>query len=428
MINNMGDILEKMKSLSEYDKEVWESIAKNLFRNQNDMINGLKDSVRKQMAARTAPSTWHIVTAAIPKEELEQAQKNGMFEILDTVCFSEKMQFEDLKKIDIGNNVFLYSAGISFLKCDYHSKLDFLNPQKYVAKVMINDKAEYEVEYYFERYDAYINEERVVERAAMQYEVDVPVIFEPISRRAVRIVVDLKDHEFSKSDNAYIDFQLDQNGLLQKLLINYTLIWNVEITEKSEIPRPHENSEKSVISKVVPRDSKVYKVYEFPAEDNEFYYIDSAIHDVKRFGSSIYMNLHEEETIESVRYYKVILHKVNERYLEKIQFKFAAFFNKMYIHKSRIRTEADIDYVMKMFQNDVAKYLGFRMARENDEAVYTYDTFDAYYYPKNKFLRSKSICNIRFEKSDNIFFEDYISYILSFMNYYYPEFYWVGVI
>lgn len=215
---DMIDLVDKMKHLSEYDKEVWRSIVANLSKTQNDMLNDLVDNVKKQVIKRTNPSTWHIVTAAIPKEELEEAQENGMFEILDTVCFSEKMKFEQLKRND-ENDLIHYCSGISFLKCDYNSVFDEYLGRKYVAKVVTKND-EYEVNYSFEKYQGYLDVERVVERAAMQYEVDVPIIFEPISRRAIRIVVDLTGYKFSKSDDMYIDFQLDKNGLSYNGLIN----------------------------------------------------------------------------------------------------------------------------------------------------------------------------------------------------------------
>ena len=426
MDNNMNELIDNMKYLSEYDKEVIGGIFDNLIRHQNSMFEKIIAKTELQQRERELALKWNIITAAISKDEVEQSKKNGLYEILDTVCFAEKLHYEDLNLVTDNKKNGLCSAGVSFLFCKYQDVFKYLN-RKYKACVTTNNDS-FEVEYYFEKYGGYYDIERIIERTAMQYEVDVPILLEPISRRAINVIVDLSKYGFSKSDNMIIDFQFAKNGLTEIIKEKTTLVWNVEIVEKNEIPRPRENTDKKLLAKIVPFFEEVYQLYQFPSNENEFYYVESKIQDIKRYGSSVYLNLHEKEKIEDVRYSKLIVHDIPQKYIDKIDCSFRTFFDDRCINKVRIRTEADIDYVMNSMKNDIALYQGLCRKRDNEDSIYIYNSYDAYYYPKNKILRSASICNVQFRSSENIYFEDYVSYILSYLNYYYPEFYWVGVV
>ena len=167
MGDNMRKQIDNMKYLSEFDKEVWDSIFSNLSKYQKEMMDDILSKAESKLTKRKAPSNWHIVTAAIKKKEVEIAKKNGLYEILDTVCFSEKMHFEELQKIEVGNELEHFGAGISFLNCNYHNIFDFLG-RKFYAKVRTKTST-FNVEYYFERYSGYYEIERIIERTAMQY-------------------------------------------------------------------------------------------------------------------------------------------------------------------------------------------------------------------------------------------------------------------
>lgn len=420
------EVIKDTKGLSEYDKVVLDALFDNLLEKQDQRFNELMELNKLQMSEKNISATgWNIVTALIENTKITEANKSGFFEILKINSFNNIVKFTDLVQIEIDENkTNFYSAGISFLMCKYSDVFNFLN-KNYVAKVT-DENGEYEANFRFESYKAFEKEEEIVERMARQYEVDVPFILSPISRRAVNVIVDFVGKDISNKEALNIDFRLSENGLSGVLECNKSLFWNIEITEKNEIPRPRENTDKSIVEYLKPIFNDVYHLYEFPATEMEFYYVETKKYDVKRYNNAIYLNVNENETIEDIRYFKIEIHNTTELYIEGISNKFHNFFNHSRINKNRIRTEGDIDYVMGLFENEIAVYRG--LVRGNSlSAIYVYDKQDAYHYTKNKMLRSSSISYLKFEKSENIFFEDYVSYIMAFMNYYYPEFYWVGV-
>ena len=316
------------------------------------------------------------------------------------------------------------NAGVAFLKCAYHDVVNLVG-NKYIAHIS-GKFGEHDITYYLEPYTYYYKLEELVEKTARQYGVKRPTIFSPLSRRAVNIKVDFGELRVSKFDEAKIDFKLEENNLLDILQTNKTLVWNIEIVDEHRIPRPKENINK----KIVPLFENIYQIYEFSVEENEFIYLDASIGDVKRFGNCIYMNLSEYKCIDDIdtRYYKLKIDNYTQAFFNNNDKYYWNFYKFDRIYKERIRTEADIDYVLGFFENEITKYLGVKRTIDNNKAIRTYEDRDSYHYSKNKHFRSSAIGYVRFEKSEHWLFEDYISYIITYMNYYYPEFYWVGVV
>lgn len=420
----MQDILQNSKHLSEYDKEIFCAMFKRLDERQNILFQNIEKNVEKQMfRIRNIDNNWRIITAIINKSEVDEAKKNGLYEIIKISPFKQYVKFDDL---EIHQNSMLtkdvYCAGIAFLRCAYHEVADIID-KKYIARVM-GKEGEYDVEYYLRPYMAYYDYEELLERTARQYGVERPTLFSPQSRRAVSVSVDFGDYKVSKSDSLVIDFKLKENNLLDRLQIEKTLVWNVEIIDEHEIPQPKENTNKQV----VPLFNNEYQIYEFSVEENEFIYIKTRIGDIKRFNNCVYINLSENQYLDDVRYWKIRINDCTKAYVDKIDYKYWNFYKLNRIYKERIRTEADIEYVFGFFENELTSCLGIMRTLGENRAIRTYENRDAYRYSKNKNFRSSAICYVKFEKSENWLFEDYISYIFAFMNYYYPEFYWVGVV
>ena len=200
----------------------------------------------------------------------------------------------------------------------------------------------------------------------------------------------------------------------------------MEWLEQHKIPRPKENIDK----KIVPLFENTYHIYEFLTQKNEYIFFESQVADIKRYGNTIYVGLSDRQNIESSRYSKLVIHSYDSTgvFFQKFLYFFENFYYNNRFLKERIRTEADIAYVLGYFKNDIANYLKMVRMLGNNKAIRTYESRDAYYYGKEKALRSSSICYIKFSENEHWLFEDYVSYILEYMNYYYPEFYWVGVV
>lgn len=424
--DNIKDIVYKSAHLSDYDKEVLGEIAETLKEKQAMLFQNIENKVDRQMQdKKDIEDKWNIVTALIDKNEVEEARDNGLNEIIEIDTFKPYLKYEELKKnrCDL-TGIDSYCAGITFLKCPYH-EVEEITCKKYNAYVL-GDGVNFEVEYSLKPYKGYYKIEEIVERTARQYNLKRPPLFSPLSRRAIKVEVDFKHHEIPQShNNVTIDFKLNENNLIDILQIEKTLVWNVELLNDYEVPDPKQNTNKSVI----PLFDKVYQLYEFTVEENEYIYFESSVSDIKRYENNIYVNLKENNDIEDCRYYKIKINRYkNSSFSNEIKI-YENFFHYNRYSKERIRTEADIEYTFNLLENECTYYKGIiRKETPNNLAIRTYKNEDAYHYSKNKKLRSSAICYVKFNQSDNWLFEDYISYMLAYMNYYYPEFYWVGVV
>lgn len=419
MKHEMQDIVRRSEHLTEYDKDILCALYENLQCNQERLFNNIADKVREQMqCCKDMTSDWSVVTALINKSDTEQAKRSGLYEMCKISSFQEQCKVS-LRSLEREN---VYSAGVAFLKCPYHEILAFTGRQ-YRAYVKCGTE-EYEVSYRLEPFNAYRAKEEVLERTARQYRVEQPVLFSPLSRRAVHVKVDFWGKEVFGVDDINLDFRLDENELSDILQGGKTLVWNIEIKEQHEMPLPKENIEKEII----PLFDNTYQLYEFSTDKNEYIFVEAQASDVKRYGNSVYLGLGEQQNLDTVRYWKLVLHEYADGFWNGVKDKFCNFFATDRIYKERVRTEADINYVMGRFMNDVAEYKGISRTLGDRHAVRIYESREAYHYSKDKIFRSSAVCYVKFKKSDSWLFEDYVSYIMAYMNFFYPEFYWVGVV
>lgn len=419
MGQDIQHIVRGSEHLTEYDKDVLCALYENLRESQNGLFDKIADKVREQMlCGKHTASDWAVVTALIDKADTEQVKKSGLYEICDITPFQEKSGSGSLSCE--GDN--LYNAGVAFLKCPYHEIGEYVG-RRYKARGK-RKAEEYDVYYRLVPFTACRSREELLERTAGQYQIEQPVLFSPLSRRAVTVKVDFGDKAVSGAEEIAIDFMPEENGLSGLLLGGKTLVWNVEITAQHAIPRPKENIDK----KIVPLFDSTYQLYEFSVEKNAYILMETQDSDVKRYGSSIYLGLGKNQSPDNARYWKLALHEYTNGLPDKVRDRFHNFYAQDRIRKERVRTEAEIEYVLGCFQNDVAEYMGISRSLGDRHAVRTYESRDAYHYTKDKIFRSSAVCYVRFKQSDSWLFEDYVSYIMAYMNYFYPEFYWVGVV
>lgn len=424
METDVKDIIQKSTHLSEYDKDIFIAVFEKLKLKQERLFDGISEKVKNELfKVSCMDKNWNTTTALIDKKELQDAQKNGFEEIIKINTFKENILFEDLDNDKTaGQRENIYTAGVAFLHCRYSEITDIIK-NRYRAHVTTKDE-DYYVDYFFKKYYGFYEREKLLEETAHQYSIGCPVLFSPMSRRAFIVVLDFGNYNISKSDNLKIDFQLDINGLSGMVDTEKTLIWNINIADENEIPRPRENTKKTVTALF----DNTYQIYEFYTDGNEYIHIKSDIADIKRYENSVYVNLNENQDIENIRYCKIKINDYTRAYEENRKNIFQNYFKQNSIYKERIRTEADIDYVIKSFENENIQYSGLKRIPDNNKLTRTYEKRDLYHYPKNTRLRNSSHCYLEFVENNYMYFEDYISYILAYMNYHYPEFYWTGVV
>jgi len=390
----MQNIIFKSKHLSSFDKKVLADVFENLSNEQKELFASLEKKTLEQIQPNSFKD-WKVVTALIPVENIEEAEDNGFYEYFD------------------------YNEQIAFLNCNYSEKFSYMQ-KKYKALIQTK-KGNQELEFSLVPFYDFYELEKSLEKTARQYEMDIPAIFSPFSRRAVKIDINLNLLKDEEIDFNSIDFQLEKNNLTDILLLNRTLVWNVKNKKQDEIQEPLECSNKSIYSLFeIP-----YDIYEFATEDNEFFYIKTSAIDVKRYKNAIYINKEQED--DELCYEKWSIENFSDYYKKDLEYSFENFYeNKIKI--SRIRTKADIDAIFNQFKNDFAIYEGKIIQGKCPlNKIYAYERTDAYFYSNEKLLQKGSVIYVKFKKLQDKFFEDAVNYIMAFVNYNYPEFYFVGV-
>lgn len=419
---DMNKIINGATCLDDYEKDLFSSLFNRLNQKQIELFDDLQTKVMNQVeGARTENLKWRIRTALIDKEDVDKAKKNNMFEMLDLKPLSEKMTLfiSDLHSKEAERKTIV--IGGCFLRCSYSSLKEWFD-RAYVASVRTEDGT-FDIEYRIEYYGVFLNSEKEIERLARQYNVTIPSIFSPWSRRAALIKLDIADERFEKIKKADIDLQFESNGLLDIVEKGKTLIWNVDVVQEHEIPRPKENIDKEIVALF----DNSFEILEFSVDENEYILINSPYVGIKRYKNCLYINTSDGITSSDLRYSKFIIKDVPISYWDNLEDGFENFYTKNRVKLDRIRTEADIAYALECFNNSIVSYVGFSRTLRDFKNIHIYEKRDAYYYTKGKALRSSSICYLHFKMQKSWMAEDYVSYILAFMNYFYPEFYWVGV-
>lgn len=417
--NKMKKIIESNNSLSKLDKDIYLSLFSELAKEQENLYEALNLRIEKEIINSTSNKNenWDIYTTLVDKDKLDDYLKMGFNPVINIDCASE---FIDMKDEEIIKNK--YMAGVAFLKCKYSDVQEY-TLKTYKARIRTKS-GEVIASYNLFFSNVFLEREKILEITANQYKMDKPFIFSPFSRRAVSVCINLDGINLDEIINVNLDFK--NNKLDEIILVNKILLWNVEMFDKEDIFFPTENNQKKIAA-LFEDDYEIYKFELNP--ENEFLYLDSDGAYIKRIDDEVYLAINNIINLESLIYIKLKINKIPRNIKEDEEFIFENEFNKT-IHKikTRLRTEADIEYTINQFAPKGIKYLGYQATLKGTKSVYIYDKDNTYHYPKSGRLRSSSIAYLKFQESNELFFEDKISYLINFLNYKYPEFLWVGVV
>lgn len=420
---DVSDIVDSSRNIDGYEKELLKNLFKKLESNQENLYKQIEVKVEKQLClSDSSESCWNICTALIDNDNsaIKQASHNGYHEIVHVDSNREVMKFMELDGYkdddsDISRRGNVY-AGTMFLDCKYS---EIISLKKDYSGMVYTDTGSYEVKYNLIPYYAFMDEEKKLEQTALQYGIKVPLIYSPMSRRAVVVKVSIDVQEITKHGDFSIDFQYEKNGLDNKIFVNKTLLWNVE-NEWGNRSLLRENAEKKITSYF----DKTFVIYSFDdVKENVYYYVQSDNHDIRRIEGSVYVGIDNKTKIEQIDYQKFTVNPVNKSFLENIM-SFENKYDSACCAKKRVRTKGDVYNVLSCFDINYEEIL----FKPKYEAVCTYGKDYKYHYPTDEVLISSSEIYIKLsDNNDDKFFEDYVSYVFAYLNYYYPEFRWVGV-
>lgn len=424
--NNINQILNQCNTLSSNDKDMLAAIFNELSNEQKATFDNLKNIVLKEydFTIEEKIQEFNITTAIVDVDKLNNISScfHPVIELSNYVV-SEKINIsgESLKNFN-ENEVF--RLGVSFLFCSYELKQDFLE-KTYQAKITYDNQTYY-ASYSLHDNKEFIAQEEIVEKTALKYNVKTPVIYSPMSRRAIKIWLDVTDFDFDV-DAINIDLQLELNGLNKILLLNKCLVWNVQLTYKENLPSLRDNTNYNLTNVF----DTTFQIYEFNIEKNEFIHVINKNCDARIIDDKVYLALDKNVDINELDYIKLTIFNTSNNPNFKNHINPELKFNSLYItennyeFKKRIFSLADIEYVLNKFE-DVSYSKITQTLNDND--INMYKSVDNYHYPKSFKIRNANKCYIKFDYDEfDKFFCDKINFILAYMNYYYPEFYFVGV-
>ena len=415
-MNEQSDELRQIieeSSLSAEKKDTLTKLFSRLNEYSRNHIELIENSVEEQMRYRFngEDENFKVKTALVRKEKAETLRRSH---ILDYICKPDKD-----------------SLGV-FFDCSYEEFIRFCDKRTYKVTVrtstQISDcSCELRPDF------RYVSQEEILYRTAYQYRIKKPVIFSPYARKYASLKLKNCDLKPEYITEIIIDGIPEK---ITKTTCEYSLMWNVSVSGEEEvrefpyiqIPAPKElitpyfenTLYKKTFSEISPYD---YIVFDLSGKENFFFL---------RNRKELYIS--SDYDIINMSYSKVTL--LNGSFDEDTEC-FFNFFKPNIFLNTRVRSHADILYVLNSFNNNpyhinISEEFKVEVP-EKLETIKNYDKQNASYYRNNshsinktKNLRSSLNCVIYFYGGK--FTEDYANYVLEYLNEKYPEFNWQGVL
>ena len=298
--------------------------------------------------------------------------------------------------------------------------------------------------------DTFVRKEALLHKIAYQYGIESPLIFSPYSRRFALVVFDDPNFRVSDSDMICIP-ELDNE--IEAFSNQKTLYWNIKAVFRS-VPDIKADINEFIISKMTSDDAD-YDTNEYiipgrqylhkdiyKCKSNEFILFNGI--GQERLGLSrqlseerLYVLYDTNSKIEPTA--KATVYSPDEIELLKLSQYFENTFSKAMFKKNRLRTIADVQYILSGFRdNPYGINIEEDIVFESDpsSALDDYnDDFRYYKYVPPSAIKENvertipqkrcSFCCISFN-GDFVFTEDYARYVLSYLNEHYPEILWIG--
>lgn len=366
-INDINKIIDGAYLPKEYAdfKEAMKAVFAEIRKHETSVINGLYEDIQQEINAQQA--TWQVVAALVPNDELAIWESRG---------------FTPMCK---NNN------DIAFLDCSIYEAEDIVNKYSYITFT-----------------EQFVDCEKTLFNLAEKNNIDVPIIFSPWSRRAVKL---------SQEDIT--------DDLKEILLRDYILVWNIHIEEakKTGFVRPDEDD--------------LYYRYTFSNEENGLLVLDNEEAEVKILSNGNRQIISSYELADEVVKW-VIPNAINldASYIQSCSEKIWHNHMREGRRLSRIVTHGDVEYILERLKYPLAdsvlqaEFYGFKVTPEKIIKRYADNNIRYGYNNEEKLLykirRNLPICYIAFKGKEK-WITDYVEYVLSYLECYYPDFRWAGV-
>lgn len=414
-------IIEKSGIKDEQLRNTLKKTFSELTTYEKDILEKVQRQVAENLSARkeTWDYLWQINTALVKNSDVENMKNKGFNEIKVGNGIFEKNTFKDKSLEDRAKD--FKNESQFFLECAYED-LENICQKQYKGCIFNEDGEVRYFHYSLIPHYRFIKQEEMLFKTADLYKIIRPVIFSPYARRAVDIrLEDIGLDEFIVADKMKTSLMLEDNGLKDKLLVDYRLMWNVEIEDGTE----------TVLPDLISNDSgEIYQYFYDSNDGNVFIYPQGECDAIYKKEDKIEIIYHGEA--ESNKYEKVMIMPVDDEDYDRC---FVNEFDyKQFKKEIILRTVADINNVLSRFKNR-ANNFKCRFVQIMDKHQVKSDIIRRYKkehsYLKNKndlyagALRYKPYCCIEFY-GNGVFLTDYANYVLYYMEQNYPEFNWIG--
>ncbi len=264
-----------------------------------------------------------------------------------------------------------------------------------------------------ERTNSFVLKESMISSMFSIYNIQQPTVFSPYARRAYKVF------EFDeKGDYVPVDLSKNKINFGDERIICAELCWNVEVLPDSKL-RP-----KNVIVNNI-------EYYRFQnCNQNSFICPDEyyeAFVPIKSSGENSIDILKKAYDNAQPKMNKITIIPVDAEAPER----FSSLFERNVPCPQRLNNYADISIAVNKFYPNPKEFDGVVGSVTNSKSIKDYSSGYRYFYTDDfseMCRKNRKYCYLRFvDSKDDIFFEDRVNFFISFIRYFYPDFYWVGV-
>lgn len=277
---------------------------------------------------------------------------------------------------------------------------------------------EYSFKYKLKFDDSLLKMQDLAVRLADCYPVDNAVLFSPYIRKS--FVTEILDNIPNDVKDKDIDFCFHQNNI--PAILDAVLLWNLKITDTSLLKavdrrpygaelkyRHHFNRGKGGgWSYALPKNNQTI-IYDIRFTDE---------------GTDLILD-HEMEEFIVVQYHPIDYESADIKKLNLLHRFFSNQLTKSSLGNKRILSKGDIMYAVSPFRDHGG--IQCEVVEKLDKICTRYSCKYRNHLPDRIGYRKLKTINLRFTSETNLkFMDDYINYVLMYLEYYYPEIEWVG--
>lgn len=364
---------DKMTALDQEEQNFFLALAAALGKNTEEMFGQLQKEINdKNYSCRTFP----IVTVLC-----KNGNNDGFYPIIP--------------KEESDNNIVFLNLPVNELQSAYDYEIDG-------RKIRL------------ERTNSFVLKESLISSMFSIYNIQQPTVFSPYARRAYKVLESDKN-----GDYVPVDLSKNKINFENEQIIYAELCWNVEIIPDSKLRRKN----------VIVNNIEYYRFQN--CGQNSFICPD------KYYESFVPTKTSSENSIDILKEaYDNSQQKVNKITIIPVDAetpeRFSSLFNRNDVpYLQKLNNYADISIAVNKFYPNPEEFKGVAGFTANSESVKDYSSGYRYFYTDDfseMCRKNKKFCYLRFADSNkDIFFEDRVNFFISFIRYFYPNFYWVGV-